>query len=169
MSCGQVRGFVYTGPVFAKEELVDSFCPWCIADGSAAKRFDAIFTDDIGMPDDVPVEVVDAVTTRTPGFGGWQQEHWLYHCGDGAAFLGAAGWPELERHPDALDSVRQELPRGSWRSEEIEAYLRALDKDGSPTAYLFSAVTAARISLTPTATERASRRATDRAGHNARR
>jgi uncharacterized protein len=137
VSCGQARGFIYTGPVFAEDELTDSLCPWCIADGSAAGRFDAIFTDYIGTPDDVPVEVVDAVTTRTPGFGGWQQEHWLYHCGDGAAFLGAAGWPELERHPDALDHVREELPRDAWSSDEIDAYLRALDKDGSPTAYLF--------------------------------
>ena len=77
------------------------------------------------------------MTTRTPGFSGWQQEHWLYHCGDGAAFLGAAGWPELEKHPDALDKVREELPRGVWSSDEVEAYLRALYKDGSPTAYLF--------------------------------
>ena len=60
-----------------------------IADGTAAERFDAEFTD-VGthVPDDVPREVLEQIARRTPGFSGWQQEHWLYHCGDGAAFEG---------------------------------------------------------------------------------
>ena len=32
--------------------------------------------------------MLDEITQRTPGFTGHQQEHWLYHCGDGAAFIG---------------------------------------------------------------------------------
>jgi uncharacterized protein CbrC (UPF0167 family) len=40
-------------------------------------------------PTDVPREVLEQIARRTPGFSGWQQEHWLYHCGDGAAFEGA--------------------------------------------------------------------------------
>ncbi len=137
-SCGRVRGFIYTGPVFAVEELHDSLCPWCIADGSAAARFEAIFTDDSGAPEDVPAEVVEVVTTRTPGFTGWQQEHWLYHCGDGAAFRGAAGWPELQSHPTALDALREENSGHGWSPEQVEENLRALDKGGPPTAYLFT-------------------------------
>jgi len=87
--CSTARGYVYTGPVYAVEELADGICPWCIADGTAAERFDAEFTD-VGthVPDDVPREVLEQIARRTPGFSGWQQEHWLYHCGDGAAFEG---------------------------------------------------------------------------------
>jgi uncharacterized protein CbrC (UPF0167 family) len=91
IACGQARGYVYTGPVFSvnHELLDDAVCPWCIADGSAAERFDAQYT---GVGDELPADVSDsviiAVTQRTPGFSGWQQEHWLYHCGDGAAFVG---------------------------------------------------------------------------------
>jgi uncharacterized protein len=90
-ACGQARGYVYTGPVYSTEELKDALCPWCIADGSAAETFGAEFTD-VGadVPDDVPREVLEELAYRTPGFSGWQQEHWLYHCGDGAAFLGVA-------------------------------------------------------------------------------
>ncbi|MGK5440406.1 CbrC family protein [Micromonospora sp. URMC 105] len=33
----------------------------------------------------------------------WQQPSWLYHCGDGAAFLGAVGYDALRAHPDAVD------------------------------------------------------------------
>jgi uncharacterized protein CbrC (UPF0167 family) len=129
LACGERRGFVYTGPVYASEELDGSLCPWCIADGSAADKYDAEFTDvGWGVPAGVPADVVEQVATRTPGFSAWQQEHWLYHCGDACAFLGLVGWTELELHPDAVESLRQEHDRG---------YLRTLDADGEATAYLF--------------------------------
>jgi uncharacterized protein len=89
---GRARGFMYVGPVYSLHDLDDRLCPWCIADGTAADRFGAEFTDTgwPNVPSDVPPEVIDVVSRRTPGFTGWQQEHWLYHCGDGAAFLGVA-------------------------------------------------------------------------------
>jgi uncharacterized protein len=90
--CGHRYGFVYTGPVFADDDFVDGpLCPWCIADGSAALRMRIEFTD-VGddVPDEVPGRVLDEIAERTPGFNGWQQEHWLYHCGDGAAFMGTS-------------------------------------------------------------------------------
>jgi uncharacterized protein len=128
-ACGCARGFIYTGPVYAVDELDEAFCPWCIADGTAAATFDAEFTDvGVGVPDDVPPAVVGEIARRTPGFSGWQQEHWLFHCGDGAAFLGRVGSAELELYPDAIDVLRE---------EHDEEYLAALDKDGQPTAYLF--------------------------------
>ena len=88
-ACGRARGYLYGGPVFAEEE--QAFCPWCIADGTAAAAFDAEFTDVADAPADVPAEVLEAIAQRTPGFSGWQQERWLYHCGDGAAYLGSEG------------------------------------------------------------------------------
>jgi uncharacterized protein CbrC (UPF0167 family) len=87
---GHRYGFVYTGPVFATDDFVDGpLCPWCIADGSAALRLRIEFTD-VGadVPDEVPGRALDEITERTPGFNGWEQEHWLYHCADGAAFVG---------------------------------------------------------------------------------
>jgi hypothetical protein len=137
-ACGEARGYIYTGPVFAVEELGEELCPWCIADGTAAAAFDAQFTDvDDDAPDDVPPEAVEQIARRTPGFSGWQQEHWLYHCGDGAAFLGLAGAKELAPHPDAIDALRRELDDYGWSQEQVEEYLAALDRDGQPTAYLF--------------------------------
>jgi uncharacterized protein CbrC (UPF0167 family) len=61
---------------------------------SAARRLarpdgPAEFTDvGVGVPNDVPQAVLEEVSQRTPGFLGWQQERWLYHCSDAAAFLG---------------------------------------------------------------------------------
>jgi uncharacterized protein CbrC (UPF0167 family) len=135
--CGRARGFIYAGPVYAVDELDECLCPWCIADGSAAERFDAQYTDVLDLPDDVPAAVVDEVLRRTPGFGGWQQERWLFHCGDAAAFLGVVGRAELEPYPGALDAIRGEQREYGASAEEIEEYVAALDKDGQPTAYLF--------------------------------
>jgi len=136
-ACGQARDLVYAGPVYAQGSE-PTLCPWCIADGTAAEAFGAEFTG-VGSeaPDDIHEDVLIRVTQRTPGFTGWQQEHWLYHCGDAAAFLGLAGRDEIEAHPGALESLMGELAEHDWSSDEVEEYLSGLSKTASPTAYLF--------------------------------
>ena len=137
-ACRRARTFIYVGPVYAKEDLTEAFCPWCIADGSAADRFGAHFIDvGWGVPPDVPASVTDEIADRTPGFHSWQQGHWLYHCADGCAFLGVVGSAELESYPDARESLRRECEGYGWGPQEVREYLDALAKDGSPTAYLF--------------------------------
>ncbi|MEJ2148732.1 MAG: CbrC family protein [Chloroflexota bacterium] len=27
--CGQARGYIYSGPVYARKEYIDCICPWC--------------------------------------------------------------------------------------------------------------------------------------------
>jgi uncharacterized protein CbrC (UPF0167 family) len=125
--CGADRTYVYAGPVYAIEEP-DPPCPRCIADGSFAARFAAEFTDAWPLAGLNPA-IVDEVTRRTPGYAGWQQEQWLTHHDDAAAFLGPVGYEELLEHPGALELLRNEDGSDDW--------LEALSKDGSPTAYLF--------------------------------
>jgi uncharacterized protein CbrC (UPF0167 family) len=138
LACDQRRGYIYTGPVFAVDELDEALCPWCIADGNAAEKFDAEFTDvGVGLPSDVPRDVMQEIARRTPGFSGWQQEHWLYHCSDGAVFLGRAGRIELEPHPEAIEVLRHEHDEYGWSPEQVDDYLASLNKDDQPTAYLF--------------------------------
>jgi hypothetical protein len=44
------------------------FCPWCIADGTAASKFDATFTDiGSGVPPEISASVCDELAHRTPG------------------------------------------------------------------------------------------------------
>jgi uncharacterized protein len=118
----------YAGPTYAVEE-VGALCPWCIADGSAADRFDAEFTTTDGAPPDVHPEVLQAVVRRTPGFIGWQQERWLFHCDDAAEFHGRAGWTQVADIPDVVRS----LVADGWNEDA----LRHLHADGDLTAYLF--------------------------------
>ena len=139
-SCGRARGWVYVVPPYAVENLRDALCPWCVADGSAAARFDAVFTDLVEHDDDldgVPPEVLDEITHRTPGFSGWQQERWLFHCGDGAVFLGAAGRAELADLPDAVDRLKEQAAQWGFTGDDADAFVGSLDVDGASTAYLF--------------------------------
>jgi uncharacterized protein CbrC (UPF0167 family) len=135
--CTRVRGYVYTGPVYAAADLTGRLCPWCIADGGAADRFDAHFTSGTALGDDVPQEIFTAVDRRTPGFQAWQEPAWFFHCGDGAAFLGAAGAADLAPYPAALQVLCRETASWGLPPDQAERHLAALDRDGSPTAYLF--------------------------------
>jgi uncharacterized protein CbrC (UPF0167 family) len=139
--CGKGRGFIYTGPVYALEEYDQCICPWCIADGSAHEKLKASFTDEVGiggagMWDEVPQAVIEEVAYRTPGFSGWQQEQWWTHCGDAAQFIGRAGQKELKAlGPQAIAAIQDSA--GLSDGPEWEQFFAALDKDGSPTAYMF--------------------------------
>lgn len=138
--CGQARGFIYKGPVYAEAELDDAICPWCISDGSAHGMFQAKFVDAEGVGGygewpTVPNEVVEEITHRTPGFNGWQQERWFTHCDDAGEFLGPAGKKELEGFgAEAIAAIQKEA---DFDAADWEDYLQALDKDSGPTAYVF--------------------------------
>ncbi|MEV5801730.1 CbrC family protein [Streptomyces collinus] len=145
--CGMDRQIRYQGPVYGEQP--ESLCLHCIHSGAASRALSvpggdgkdsdlaAMFSDALDVPDDVPFSVVEEITRRTPGFASWQQESWLYHCGDGAAFLGPAGYRELEAHPEALTMLREDHQRYGWAPAETEQFLRGLDRTGEPTAYLF--------------------------------
>ena len=148
LACAQARGYIYTGPVYAEEELNEQICPWCIADGRAHRELDAEFADADGVGgygtwDSVPDDVVATLVERTPCFSGWQQERWFTCCGDAAAFVGRAGKRELEAlGAAALEAIRAEVGyEGSYWTD----YLAALDAAGSPTAYLFRCLHCGRI------------------------
>jgi uncharacterized protein len=146
--CERSRGYIYTGPVYSEDDHEDDICPWCIADGNAHEKLNVEFSDiagigDYGSWDDVPTSVSEEVAHRTPGFNGWQQERWFTCCGDAAAFLGRAGLRELlARGPTAVEAIRIE---SGLDGDEWEGYLKGMDKDGQPTAYLFRCLHCAKV------------------------
>jgi uncharacterized protein len=139
LSCTEARGWVYTGPVYAVGDYRDEFCPWCIADGSAAATFGAEFTDaGFGMPPDVPKAVIKELARRTPGYSAWQQERWMYHCDDACAFLGSVGRKELNRLPaEAAAALAASLLSEGWPEPDIDPCIEKLDRDGPTTGYVF--------------------------------
>jgi uncharacterized protein CbrC (UPF0167 family) len=149
--CGKKRGYVYAGPAYAEEDYEECICPWCIADGSAANELGVTFHDEASIPGasfatapEVDQAIIEEVTQRTPGFNAWQQEEWFTCCGDAGAFLGRAGKKELEKlGPDAIEAVRESS--GIEDDEEWEEFFEGLDKDGSPTAYVFKCLHCGKI------------------------
>lgn len=73
------------------------------------------------------------VLRRTLDFGGWQQERWLYHCGDGAEFHGRVGAKQLSAYPDARGVLCADLGRCGWSADQLDWFLESLDADGGAT------------------------------------
>jgi uncharacterized protein CbrC (UPF0167 family) len=137
-SCGQSRGYIYTGPVYSEEELDDALCPWCIADGSAHRKFEADFMDSAAFSGDPPEEVMEEIVERTPGFSTWQSESWPCCCDDAAAFIGPAGIKELrsqmEMEGNIMSYIVHEMGISGGAARRLA---ESLHKDQGPTAYVF--------------------------------
>ena len=139
--CKKVRGYVYTGPVYADDDYEDCICPWCIADGSAAKKLDATFVDSEAFSDELPDNVMEEVTERTPGYLGWQSEQWPCCCGDATVFREPAGIAELrgkyrewEYEFSVLNHIIYDMKISGGAATRL---LDSLNLEKGPTAYLF--------------------------------
>jgi uncharacterized protein CbrC (UPF0167 family) len=140
LGCNRIRGYIYKGPVFTEKNFIldDHLCPWCIADGTAAKLFSATFNY-TGTIDGLSEEIRNEVEARTPGFDAWQQEEWLGCCNDAAMFLGVVGAKELKRDfPEAEKPVKKYLrDEFDLETDEANEMFDALSKADQPSAYLF--------------------------------
>ncbi|WP_371749783.1 CbrC family protein [Streptomyces sp. NBC_01283] len=124
--CDRSTGWIYTASFYTAQEINGNLCPWCIADGSAAERFEGEFSDSYGL-DGVSEATLHEVTRRTPGFHAWQDPHWLVHCHDAAAFIGEVGYTELATHPEALEQLRLDLRMSGWHdAAQLERFLTHL-------------------------------------------
>ncbi|MBL8179807.1 MAG: CbrC family protein [Bryobacterales bacterium] len=144
--CGQTRGYIYRGPVYSDYDLDDSLCPWCIADGSAAARFDASFVDEEGLSTDASDALHDELLLRTPGYNSWQNEVWPMCCSDATAFIAPAGLTELRRDfPDWEEGLRNHILFAmKIPSRAATNLLESLHRDVGPTAYLFECLHCSR-------------------------
>jgi uncharacterized protein len=140
LCCNERRGFIYAGPAYCKAELEEAICPWCIANGSAHRKFDASFVDEACFPADIPPNIVEEVCFRTPSFIAWQQEKWLTCCSDAAAFLEPAGHADIRaRYPQLEGALMMYVVHEIGISGSAATrFLAALDRDQGPTAYVFS-------------------------------
>lgn len=137
--CRQSRGYIYTGPVYSEADLDDGLCPWCIADGSAHREFDASFVDSEAFAPNVPGPVVAEVSERTPGYNTWQSEEWPACCNDATAFLAPAGISEIRKTYRELEGsvLSHIIYNMSISGGAATRLLESLNIDAGPTAYLF--------------------------------
>lgn len=126
--CGKETD-AYVSSMYCVDE-VECICLNCVADGSAAKKFDGTFVQDAMKISDS--EKTKELFERTPGYLSWQGEYWLACCDDYCEFLGTVGTEELEKMGIA-DEVFEE-----YISREDDADVRKyLVKNGSTNGYLF--------------------------------
>jgi hypothetical protein len=140
--CGKEPGFIYEGPIYCTEEI-SGVCPWCIADGSAAAKFEAEMTDAASVGgqgwEEVSDAIVEEVSKRTPGFRGWQQERWWTHCKDAAEFLGIVGVIDgtLLETPEAKDFVAEIQRDWDFSTDEWQTYVSTPSDEHATTTYVF--------------------------------
>jgi uncharacterized protein CbrC (UPF0167 family) len=136
--CGETRTLCYTGNFYSADE-VEAICPWCIADGSAAEKYDGSFVSDFEGLDPGPNGLGAAmspssmaqVSRHTPGYASWQGDVWLGHCGEACIFLRYVGSQELA---PVWAEVRDDAVASGWGEENIRDHMH---KDGDMTGYLF--------------------------------
>ena len=118
--CCKKRGYIYIGGVYSIDDLDESICPWCIANGKAADKFDATFFDDSSLYDaELSMDIIDEVTKRNPGFVSWQSEYWESHCDDACEFQGDASISDIqELGAEAAAKLSSELglDESEWKT-----------------------------------------------------
>lgn len=133
--CERVTGYIYTSTIYA-EDKIEFICPWCIANGSAAKKYDGLFSDSYPLEEGgISEKIVNEVCKRTPGYNSWQQEEWQYHCDDACAFLGDASKSELME----IEGYRlnEFLTTQMIKLDVWETILNNYEKGGNPAVYKF--------------------------------
>jgi uncharacterized protein CbrC (UPF0167 family) len=129
LCCGRTRGFVYThAPYSRRDDLEGAVCPWCIADGSAARKFQARFVPD--AEDELPAAAGRELFERTPGYLSWQGENWLCHHGDACEFHGDATHEDfnaLTETEEALFLEENDFLGDWWADMKIKHDNRASD------------------------------------------
>ena len=133
--CGKPTHISYDGPFYAVKDI-DHLCPACIAGGEAAKRFDGAFQDEGSLDSGVDSpDKLDELIHRTPGYQGWQQEHWRAHCGDFCAFIGYVGYRELKQM-GIVEEVLADPMWDEWGEESVKLLMDVVN-GGSVQGYLF--------------------------------
>ncbi|KAA8995242.1 CbrC family protein [Affinibrenneria salicis] len=132
--CEQQRGAVCTTSIYSRHR-VEFICPWCVADGSAAKKYDGQFNDDYPLLEDgIDRDIVVEVSERTPGYVSWQQEVWQSHCNDACEFHGDASKADLQAlSGDDLDAFLAD----NYLDAEIWSRILQGYEDGDVAIYKF--------------------------------
>jgi len=143
--CKKDRTYAYVGPFFSIED-VENICPWCIADGSAAKKYDGEFQDSALVEEIINQNDLDELIHRTPGYMGWQQEQWLVHCGLPCQFIAHVGWKEIEEQNIDVEEDIRKLSK-EYDLTEID-FKKRLVNNGLLQGYLFKCVKCGKYRLT---------------------
>lgn len=158
--CGKETDIYYGSPFYSVEDI-DALCPWCIADGSASEKFDGEFQDIASIEGGevlydeegeycgstlppIDKNKLDELTKRTPGYHGWQQEHWLIHCDEPCAFIDYVEWDDIKDKLEQLASLEQDIQDVGFELSDLS---ERLWDDGGCQGYLFKCCCCGKLRL----------------------
>ncbi|MCQ2496971.1 MAG: CbrC family protein [Lachnospiraceae bacterium] len=136
--CGkQVEIFIDS--MYCEKEIA-CICLNCVADGSAAAKFDGSFVQDAMRVSDK--KKTEELFLRTPGYRSWQGEYWLACCDDYCEYLGTVGLAELESL-----GIEDEVISEYESKKGITIDKKYLTKSGTMVGYLFRCLHCKRYHL----------------------
>lgn len=132
--CNEKRQVKYKGSFYSLEDL-EYICPWCIANGNAAEKYDGEFNDYCGIegvssdPNNgeptIQNELLLEITNKTPSYISWQQQVCLTHCNEPCAFIDYADTKTIK---PILEELTNDIESNGYDPELIKNFL---SKDGS--------------------------------------
>lgn len=131
--CNQKREYKYIGPFLSKQGA-EGICPWCIADGSAAKKYQGSFQLNELCEEVSNKKFKNELLYRTPGYRAWLLGSWPSHCGDYCIYFGSVGWNETKDITElkgTFDNIRRKA--GLTQPEFEETFV----KEGYIEGHLF--------------------------------
>ena len=135
-ACERSRDYQYEGDFFTTHDDV-ALCPWCVADGTAAKKFNGTFQDEAAIESVGNKAATDELLHRTPSYIAWQTASWLSHCEDYMCYLGEATWEQIEPRLQELQD------NGFEMDSDVEEQREAIES-GDLVLHLFECRTCQR-------------------------
>src|SRR5689334_4290849 len=129
--CGVTREWEYVGGCrsLGKAPEPEVICAWCLADGSAARKFQIVFVKTKALQGQgLASDVIAELTCRTPAYASWQEPKWLCHCGDACVFHGDLTRDEAQS-PD-WDGVAEFFR--PWKSVDLKSDWQELARSYVP-------------------------------------
>jgi uncharacterized protein CbrC (UPF0167 family) len=135
--CNRVTGYAYVGPYYGTTEVAN-LCPWCIADGQAAAKYDIYFVIPYYIEKVPEINCTQELQLRTPGYFYGSVYEWPAHCGDYCTLLRKVHWADISHLEDELsdDLNRLEVEVEEEGIEDRQAKRDALEGTAL-WAYLF--------------------------------
>ncbi len=130
--CGQKIEEYYLESVYCRDN-VEIICPKCVADGTAAEKYNGTFIQDAESIEN-SIDKTNELFCRTPGMITWQGEYWLSHCNDYCAFVEDVGTKELEEMGIADEVFADYAQMNEYDIDDVRSYLV---KKGNMSGYLF--------------------------------
>lgn len=141
--CAKSRGWIYTCSMYGPGDNDHTLCPWCIADGSAARKFKVSFQQATIFPiakgsPKLSRSDADLVEHRTPGFVTWQDHGWFICCGRACIYIGEASSKDLAgKWASAVPSMFKGPGLKEWSEQDKANLVKSIRRRGSPAAYIF--------------------------------